>query len=131
LVVYIITGSIEKEGNAKELKFFIRGGSKNADGNYDQSGATTSKENITNEERVFIHPSSVGSYSYPWLVYHRLMQTLKAFLSDATEIRLSANARIGSLIGGLRQKVDELLEQKISNPSLNVTGSTEMNLITE
>ena len=46
-------------------------------------------------------------------------------------IRLSANARIGSLIGGLRQKVDELLMVKVSDPSLDVAGSTEMKLITE
>ena len=46
-------------------------------------------------------------------------------------IKLSANARIGSLIGGLRQKVDELLEQKVADPSLDITSSTEMKLITE
>ena len=46
-------------------------------------------------------------------------------------IRLSANARIGSLIGGLRQKVDELLHQKVADPSLDITDSIEMKLITE
>ena len=46
-------------------------------------------------------------------------------------IQLSANARIGSLIGGLRQKVDELLERKVADPSIDTTGSAEMKLITE
>ncbi|KAL9179142.1 hypothetical protein ACHAXT_000184 [Thalassiosira profunda] len=154
-----VEGSIEKEGKAKELKFFIRGGSD------DNSGEGSSDLRIRDgvkEERVFMHPSShnfaVGSYSCPWLVYHRLVRTSKAFVSDATEcnpyalllfggamevrasqgvivlddwIRLSANARIGSLIGGLRQKVDELLERKVADPSLDIAGSTEMKLITD
>ena len=148
-----VEGAVEKEGKANELKFFIRGGS-------DDDTPTTTHRN--NEERVFIHPSSnnfaIGSYSCPWLVYHRLVRTSKAFVSDATDfslyslllfggslevqasnglillddwIKLSANARIGSLIGGLRQKVDELLEQKVADPSLDITSSTEMKLITE
>lgn len=114
------------------------------------------------EERVFIHPSSlnfiVGTFSCPWLVYHRLIHTSKAFVSDATEcnpyslllfggpmevqaskglivldnwIQLSANARIGSLIGGLRKKVDDLLELKISHPSVDISDATDMKLITE
>ena len=149
-----VEGAVEKEGKANELKFFIRGGSG------DNDTPTTTHRN--NEERVFIHPSSnnfaIGSYSCPWLVYHRLVRTSMAFVSDATEcspyslllfggslevqasnglivlddwIKLSANARIGSLIGGLRQKVDELLEQKVADPSLDITSSTEMKLITE
>ena len=153
-----VEGAVEKEGQAKELKFFIRSGSERmtGDANHD-----TTKSN-SNEERVFIHPSSnnfvVGSYSCPWIVYHRLIRTSKAFISDATEcnpyslllfggkmevqaskglivlddwIRLAANARIGSLIGGLRQRVDELLEAKVSEPSLDIVGSMEMKLITE
>ena len=154
-----LSGSIEKEGKAKELKFFIRGGSD--DSNSGGSGDVRIRDGVK-EERVFIHPSShnfaVGSYSCPWLVYHRLVRTSKAFVSDATEcnpyalllfggamevrasqglivlddwIRLSANARIGSLIGGLRQKVDGLLERKVADPSLDIAGSTEMKLITE
>ncbi|KAL7550933.1 hypothetical protein ACHAWF_014139 [Thalassiosira exigua] len=153
-----VEGSIEKEGKAKELKFFIRGG-------IDNVSESKGEKNISgsmNQERVFIHPSSnnfvVGSYSCPWLVYHRLVRTSKPFVSDATEcnpyalllfggsmevqaskglivlddwIRLSANARIGSLIGGLRQKVDELLMQKVANPSLDITSASEMNLITD
>ena len=154
-----VEGAVEKDGTAKELKFFIRSG---CDSMNDQDIQNTSKVTMSNEERVFIHPSSnnfaVGSYSCPWIVYHRLIRTSKAYISDATEcnpyslllfggkmevqaskglivlddwIRLSANARIGSLIGGLRQKVDELLMVKVSDPSLDVAGSTEMKLITE
>ena len=150
---------MEKEGKAKELKFFIRSGeeSMNDDTNHDSE----TKSN-NSEERVFIHPSSsnfaVGQFSCPWIVYHRLIRTSKPFISDATEcnpyslllfggtievqaskgliildgwIRLSANARIGSLIRGLRQRVDELLELKVADPSMDIAGSTEMKLITE
>jgi hypothetical protein len=46
-------------------------------------------------------------------------------------IRLSANARIGSLIGALRRRVDDLLELKVTDPSVDIVGSTEMKLITE
>jgi len=154
-----VEGAVEKDGAAKELKFFIRSGS---DSMNDQDTQNTRIVTKSNEERVFIHPSSnnfsVGSYSCPWIVYHRLIRTSKAYISDATEcnpyslllfggkmevqaskglivlddwIRLSANARIGSLIAGLRQKVDELLMAKVKDPSLDVAGSTEMKLITE
>lgn len=153
-----VEGAVEKKGEAKELKFFIRAGS---DINPDANDDSADRINM-NEERVFIHPSSnlfvIGSFSCPWLVYHRLIQTSKAFISDATEcnpyslllfggpmvvqaskglivlddwIHLSANARIGSLIGGLRKKVDGLLEQKVADPSLDIADSTEMKLITE
>lgn len=153
-----VEGAVEKDGKAKELKFFIRSGG--IDG--DNSNSNKFGDRRGNDERVFIHPSSnnfsVGSYSCPWLVYHRLVRTSKAFVSDATEcnpyslllfggsmevqaskglivlddwIQLSANARIGSLIGGLRQKVDELLERKVADPSIDTTGSAEMKLITE
>merc|ERR1712183_530246 len=145
-----VQGSIEKDGQAKELKFFIRGG---------EGDITTNKKN---EERVFIHPSSnnfqIGRYSCPWLVYFRLVRTSKAFISDATEcnpyslllfggkmevqaskgliilddwVPLAANARIGSLMGGLRQKVDELLEQKVANPSIDIASSDAMKLVTD
>ena len=46
-------------------------------------------------------------------------------------VTLSANARIGSLIGGLRRKVDDLLERKVNDPRLDITSSTEMKLITD
>ena len=139
-------GAVEKDGVAKELKFYIR--------------ASTSDDPQGSEERVFMHPSSanfaVGSFNCPWLVYHDLVRTSKAFLRDATEcsayslllfggklevqaskglivvddwVRLAANARIGALIGGLRRKVDELLARKVEDPSFDIAGTVEMKLI--
>jgi hypothetical protein len=139
-----IEGAVEKDGKAQDFKFFMCSG-----------------ENSSNsEERVFIHPGcsmfSVGTFSCPWLVYHRMVRTSKAYIHDATEcsayallmfggkievqaskglvvldnrIELSANARIGSLIGGLRKKIDSLLEKKVADPSLEITDSPEMRLV--
>ena len=148
-----VEGAVAKDGVSKELKFFIREGN-DAEANVDVSKG--------GEKRVFIHPSSnnfsVGSYSCPWLVYHRLVQTSKAFISDSTEcnayamlmfggkmnvlaskgliilnnwVQLSANPRIGSLIGRLRERVDDLLEKKVADPSVDIAGSTELTLITD
>lgn len=136
-------GALEKDGVARELKFFIR-----------TEGAR--------EERVFIHPSSfnfsIGSYSCPWLVYHSLVRTSMPFLRDVTECtayalllfggqievsvsldnaevivdgwaKLSANPAICSLVGSLREKVDALLARKVDDPVFDVAGSTEMKLI--
>jgi len=85
-----------------------------------------------------------------------MIRTSKPFLRDATEcsayglllfggsltvearnsvihiddwIRLSANARIGALILGLRSKIDELLRQKINNPTVSISDTPEMQLI--
>ena len=44
-------------------------------------------------------------------------------------VKLEAKARIGSLIGGLRQKMDILLKQKIDDPQFDLAGTKEMNLI--
>jgi ATP-dependent RNA helicase DHX57 len=145
-------GSLEVEGSAKELRFFIRGSDKSTSRNYHEIA----------EERVFIHPSSmnfsVSSYSCPWLVYNDLVRTSKAFIRDATEcsayalllfggdikveasknlilvdgyVRLSANARIGALIGGLRRKIDDILSQKVANPNFDISSSVEMKLIVQ
>ena len=59
------------------------------------------------------------------------VQASKGLILLDNWVSLSANARIGSLIGGLRQKVDELLAKKVADPSLDVSGSLEMNLITD
>lgn len=140
-----VEGAVEKDGKAQGYKFFIRGG-----------------ENESKEERVFIHPGSnmfsVGSYSCPWLVYHRMVRTSKAYIHDATEasayalllfggkmdvkaskglvvlddrIELAANAKIGSLMGGLRKKIDLLLENKVANPSLDISDTREMKLVVD
>ena len=148
-------GAIEKDGVAKELKFYTRVGEQS-----EGSSTLNRRYNDVAEERVFVHPASanfnVGNYSCPWLVYHELVRTSKAFLRDATECssyalllfggkldvkasdeliiddgyaRLSANARIGALIGGLRRKVDDLLESKVSDPSEDIASSVEMKII--
>jgi ATP-dependent RNA helicase DHX57 len=145
-------GSLEIEGPAKDLRFYIRG---------DQNSIMKKYHDIA-EERVFIHPSSmnftVSSYSCPWIVYHELVRTSKAFLRDTTEcsayalllfggdikveasnnlilvdgyVRLSANARIGALIGGLRRKIDHILSEKVANPAFDVSSSIEMKLIVQ
>ena len=44
-------------------------------------------------------------------------------------VRCSAAARIGALMGGLRGRVDALLEQKIVDPGLDLGGSEEMKII--
>ena len=147
-------GAREKDGVARELKFFIR--------NQEAVVPWKSQDNKTRhtEERVFMHPSSslfsTGNYSCPWLVYHSMVKTSKPFLRDATEcsayalllfggqldvearngiividnwVKLSANARIGALIRGLRSKMDDLLEKKIRDPKIDISGTPEMNLI--
>lgn len=144
-------GSREKEGVAKELKFFIR---------LEEEESSAIESQRPKEERVFIHPSSalfsVGNYSCPWLVYHSMVKTSKAFLRDATECsayalllfggemtvearnglimvdgwgKLSANARIGALIRGLRAKIDDLLAEKIKDPTTDISDTPEMKLI--
>ena len=120
-------GAVEKDGKAKELKFYARG-------NDDDSDTSTQPKNIVKfyhgipEERCFVHPGSanfsVGHYSCPWLVYYQLVRTSKPFMRDLTEcsnydlllfggnievlaadgliivdgyVRMNANARIGKV----------------------------------
>jgi ATP-dependent RNA helicase DHX57 len=150
-------GAVKKSGEAKELKFFIR-----VDADESSTTATPDHSSKTShqEERVFIHPSSVnftqGDYSFPFLVYNSLVRTSKPFLRDATECNayamllfggplelqaskdaividswasLSANARIGVLIKGLRRRLDKLLEEKIRSPDLDIASAPEMDII--
>lgn len=158
-----VDGAVEKDGVARELKFYVRDESTTSEDEQPRGCSSSGKHTYhgTSEERVFVHPSSavfkVGNYGFPWLVYHELVRTSKPFLRDATEcnpyallmfggaidiqasnglivvddwVRLSANARIGALIGGLRCRVDELLKRKVANPKLDV-GTVEMKLIVE
>ena len=145
-------GAKEKDGEARQLEFFVRTGT-----------AEAPKDGLrANEERVFIHPSSanfsIGTYSCPWLVFFSLVRTSEPFLRDVTECnsyalllfggslevqaskdivvidgwcQLGAHARIGSLMGGLRKRLDELLTEKISNPTLDIASSKEMSIITK
>jgi len=150
--VETVEGAMEKDGVAKELKFFIRG-------SVEDQQAALNAHNNKNEERVFVHPSSfafsVGSYYCPWLVYHSMVRTSKPFLRDVSEcsayalllfndlevqakegvividnwVKLAAKARIGSLVGGLRSRVDSLLTKKIDDPSFELAGTSEMKLV--
>jgi len=150
-----VEGAIEKDAEAKELKFFTRRHT-----NDDSSCDLKSYYHNIPEEQVFVHPSSfnfsTGSYTCPWVVFYQLIRTSKPFLRDITEcskydillfggsiqvlaadgkiivdnyVHISANARIGALIGGLRRKIDHLLEKKISDPSFEIANAVEMKLI--
>lgn len=44
-------------------------------------------------------------------------------------VKLDAKARIAALIGGLRQRVDLLMEKKIEDPSFELANTNEMLLI--
>ncbi|CAJ1930609.1 unnamed protein product [Cylindrotheca closterium] len=149
-------GAREKDGVAREMKFFVR----NQEATLVPWKSKSNDDSSQKEERVFIHPSSalfsVGNYSCPWLVYHSMVKTSKPFLRDATEcsayalllfggqldvqarndtividnwVKLSANARIGALIHGLRSRMDDLLERKINDPSIRISETPEMRLI--
>jgi len=86
-------GAKEKDGEARELKFFIQTGmDPTLENKQDTSSGMRTiyrRYHDVAEERVFVHPSSAnfstGNYSCPWLVYHELVRTSKPFLRDATE----------------------------------------------
>ncbi|GAX26203.1 hypothetical protein FisN_16Lh020 [Fistulifera solaris] len=142
-------GAKEIEAHARELKFFIR-----AVRNLEQKDNSLSEERVFIHPSSANF--SAGDYSCPWLVFHSMVRTSKPFLRDVTEcnsyslllfggplevkasksvvsidgwVQLSANARIGALMGGLRRKVDELLSQKVRDPSLEIASTEEMRLI--
>eukprot|EP00934_Nitzschia_sp_Nitz4_P000621 Nitzschia sp. Nitz4//scaffold345_size17508//11578//16174//NITZ4_008825-RA/size17508-snap-gene-0.8-mRNA-1//-1//CDS//3329548634//621//frame0 len=139
-------GAVARAGVAKELKFFVR-----PQRNIDEK-VKEERVFIHPSSALF----STGNYSCPWLVYHSMLKTSKPFLRDVTECsayalllfggklevearneviivdgwaKLSANARIGVLIGGLRDKMDQLLARKIEDPSLVVSDAPVMKLI--
>ena len=132
-------GAVEKDGVARELKFFIKPASP-------VEGLAPGKL-----MRVFVHPSSAmfstGNYNCPWLVFFSMAVTSKPFLRDITEAtgyamlmfggvlevrasegvlvvagtaRFSAPPRIGVLVGGLREKLDELLMKKVEQPEIEI-----------
>lgn len=142
------------------LKFFIRRDDSSLTADQSTSSSLNRRYHNIPEERVFFHPSSmnfsIGNFQCPFLVYHELVRTSKAFIRDATECsayslllfggslevqagkalivvdewaRLAANARIGALIGGLRRKVDELLSRKVEDPFFDIADTVEMKLI--
>ena len=153
-------GAIEKDGVAKEYKFFTRSNENDHNDKSEEERKFRNHYHGISEERVFIHPSSamfsVGTYNCPWIVYNDLVRTSKPFLRDATEccsyslllfggklnvqiadeciivddyVRLSANARISALIGGLRDMIDGLLAEKVENPMVDISSRTEMKII--
>ena len=134
-------GATLRISDAKELKLFIR--TENAQ--EERVFLHPSSANFSN-----------GNYSCPFLVYNSMVRTSKSFLRDVTECsayslllfggdlevksskgtividgwaELSANARIGSLVGGLRRRVDKLLADKVQDPLYDIAGSKEMQLI--
>lgn len=154
-----IGGAKEKDGEAKELKFFIQASDDSPKSDGSRDGMQYHHHGVA-EERVFIHPASAnfatGNFSCPWLVFHEMLRTSKAFLRDCTEcsayalllfggklevqasngvivvadwVRLAANARIGALIGGLRKMIDELLTRKIGDPKFDIASTVEMKLV--
>jgi len=143
-------GARLKEGEAREHKFFIRV----EDPNEDNVGTTQKEERVFLHPSSALF--NVGTYSCPWLVFHSMVRTSKPFLRDATEcssyglllfggsltvetrnntilvdrwVQLSAAPRIGALIQGLRSKLDDLLQKKIDNPEISISGTQEMQLI--
>ena len=142
-------GAREKDAVAKELSFFVR---MNASEGENLSSEKEERVFLHPSSALF----AVGAYSCPWLVYNAMVKTSKPFLRDATEcsayalllfggnlevearngviivdgwVKLSANARIGALIRGLRSKMDDLLSEKIKDPHLEIFDTPEMNLI--
>jgi ATP-dependent RNA helicase DHX57 len=134
-------GAKQKDGVARELSFFIR--------------ADSEKEERVFIHPSSIN-FSTGNYSCPVLVYNSMVRTTKPYLRDVTEcsayslllfggelevqaskgvvvvdrwIELAANARIGSLVGGLRRTIDSLLAEKIVNPTIDLTTYPEMKLV--
>ena len=139
-------GSLEKDGVPKELKFFIR--------KEGSDGEKPKEEQVFIHPSSALF--SVGNFNCPWVVYHSMVKTSKPFLRDATEcsayalllfggnlhiearnnviivdgwVKLSANAKIGALIRGLRTKMDHLLSDKIKTPNMDISDTPEMRLI--
>ena len=144
-------GAVEKDGEARALQFFIRNdgiGLENA------SAGRAKEERVFIHPTSGNFTSS--SFSCPWLVFHALVRTSKPFLRDVTECSayslllfggdlevqaskniifidgwaaMSANGRIGTLVGGLRRKMDDLMLEKVRNPALEIEDTNEMKLI--
>jgi ATP-dependent RNA helicase DHX57 len=148
-------GAVERDGKAKELKLYVRVDNPSNDSGVTPGVGGNSKEErvfIHPSSTCF----NAGSYSCPWLVYHTLMRTSQPFLRDVTECNvyplllmgggldvkasdhtitidqwctLRANARIGSLMGAMRQRMDDLLREKIQNPSMELASTSIMKMI--
>ncbi|KAL3921982.1 MAG: hypothetical protein SGILL_002453 [Bacillariaceae sp.] len=147
-------GARLRDGEAREHKFFIRVEEDETSANNGGVAGRPKDERVFIHPSSAMF--SVGTYGCPWLVFHSMVRTSKPFLRDATECsayglllfggeltvetrnnvilvdswaRLSANARIGALIQGLRSKMEELLQTKIDNPNVSISDTSEMQLI--
>ena len=92
-------GAIEKDGVAKEYKFFTRS---NENDHNDKS----------EEERKFRNHRKLN------------VQIADECIIVDDYVRLSANARISALIGGLRDMIDGLLAEKVENPMVDISSRT-------
>lgn len=142
-------GAKEKDGEARELTFYIR-----AYNNGDEKDPSLREERVFIHPSSINFRT--GNYSCPFLVYNSMVRTSKPFLRDVTECsayalllfggdldikaskgvvavdgwgELSSNSRIGSLVGGLRRRLDALLAEKIEKPSMDIAVSQEMKVI--
>lgn len=121
-----VEGAVAKDGESKEFNFFIREGN-NVDTN--TSDGEGKCRNLNGETRVFIHPCSqnfnVGQYSCPWLVYHHLLQTSKAFICDSTECNAYAMLMFGGTMNVQASKGLIVLDNWIAlsaNPRIGETS---------
>jgi len=129
-----IHGAVPIANDPKDLKFFIN-----------QNGERTRV--FVHPRSVNFHNTS---YESPWLVYLELMQTSKIYVSECTmaspyslllfggEVSVDhekrhitvggwikfnpSGAKIAVLIRELRRYLDQLLVQKIHNPSLDISA---------
>jgi len=126
-----VEGSLEKDGVAKELKFFVRNKfqSPDIDERKDLSCQEVRSFSQNAEERVFFHPSSmnfkVGNFSCPWLVYHQLVRTSKPFIRDATEC--SAYALL--LFGGKKIDVNASNELLVIDDWIKLSASVRIGVL--
>ena len=97
-----------------------------------------------------------GSFYCPWLVYNDLVETSKAYIRDSTEappysllfaarkvryfhelsilllddwIKFQAKGRISALVNALKDKVQELLDVKMQDPSFDIASTDEVRVL--
>lgn len=112
-------------------------------------------------ERVFLHPKSLlfteREYEYPYILYTEKIQTSKMFVTDCTTtqpyplllfgdvevlhdqqvividkwIKFSAPARIAVIMKEIRTQLNTLLQEKISQPTLDISNHVLTDVVTE
>ena len=133
-------GAVSVRHTAKEFRFFTRSrGPESGPGKDDCVFIHPSSINF-----------KTNDWSCPWLVYHERVHTSRVFVRDCTEVspyavllfggqvsvqaglgriavddwvRFEATGRIAALVNKLRQRLDEMLWEKIQDPRLDVAGS--------